>query len=279
MPEMWPTSVSMPVGRDDELAGPARDVGVHVHHVRAVAQRGVRCLHQVDALADGQALAGQRGLGDLERRGGEHAPVGGDDVTGLDGHDVARDELLGRQQRERAVAAHARLDDHHLRQCRHRRRGLALLAEAEHRVEQRQQQDHDPRAGLLDRVDRDQARGEQDDLHRVAVLAQERVQPRLRLRLRERVRPVALEALGGLGAGQARARIDGQLLQRLGGRQHVPGRCLGRGGRRRGDGHREEASAARIRSASCSLLRSVVVRTLAAALPSAPLTRSAMSGP
>ena len=65
---------------------------------------------------------------------------------------------LGRQLRERAVAAHARLDDHHLRQRGDGRRGLALLAEPEHRVEQRQQQDHDPRAGLLDRVDRDHAR-------------------------------------------------------------------------------------------------------------------------
>ena len=155
--------------RDDELARPARHVGVHVDHVGAVAERRVRRRDRLDALADGQALAGQRRLGHLQRRGREHPPVGrartspASISTTSPGH-----ELLGRQLRERAVAAHARLDDHHLRQRRHRRRRLALLVEAEHGVEQRQQQDHDPRARLLDRVDRDHARGQQHDLHRVA---------------------------------------------------------------------------------------------------------------
>ena len=130
IPEMWPTSVAMPGRGDDELARPARDVGVHVDHVGAVAERRVGRRDRLDALADRQALAGQRRLGDLERRRREHAPVGRDDVAGLDRDDVAGHELLGRQQRERAVAAHARLDDHHLRQRRHGRRGLALLAEA-----------------------------------------------------------------------------------------------------------------------------------------------------
>ena len=113
---------------------------------------------------------------------------------------------------ERPVAAHARLDDHHLRQRRHGRRGLALLVEPEHRVEQRQQQDHDPGARLLDRIDRDHAGDQQHDLHRVPVLAQERVPARLRLRLGEAVGPVAREPLGGLGARQSALRLDVQLL-------------------------------------------------------------------
>ena len=84
---------------------------------------------------------------------------------------------------------------------------------------------------LLDRVDRDHARGEQHDLHRVLVLAQERVPARLRLRLGEAVRPVALEALGGLGARSGRWRgSTASSCERLGVRQRVPGRCLGRGG-------------------------------------------------
>jgi hypothetical protein len=74
------------------------------------------------------------------------------------------------------------------------------LAEAERRVEQGQQQDHDPGAVLLDRVDRDHAGGQQDDLHRVLVLAQERAPARLGLRLGEAVRPVARQALGRLVA-------------------------------------------------------------------------------
>ena len=183
----------------------------------------------LDALADRQALAGQRRLGDLQRRRGEHAPVGGHDVAGLDLDDVAGHELLGRQLRERAVAAHARLDDHHLRQRRHGRRRLALLVEAEHGVEQRQQQDHDPGARLLDRVDRDHAGDQQHDLHRVLVLAQERVPARLRLRLGELVRPVARQALGRLVARQARARARRRSSRsRVLAREHVPGRRLGR---------------------------------------------------
>src|ERR1700754_1082131 len=50
--------------------------------------------------------------------------------------------------------------------ARPRRGLLALLVEAEDGVEQRQQQDHDARAGLLDRIGVDDARHQQDDLHR-----------------------------------------------------------------------------------------------------------------
>ena len=84
---------------DDELAGPARDVGVHVDHVRAVAERGIGRRHRLDALAHRQALAGQRRLGHLERRRREHAAVGRHDVAGLDRDDVPGHELLGRQLR------------------------------------------------------------------------------------------------------------------------------------------------------------------------------------
>ena len=159
----------------------------------------------LDALAHRQALAGQRRLGDLERRRGQQPPVGRHDVAGLDRDHVAGHELLGRELRERAVAAHARLDDHHLRQRGDRRRGLALLVEPEHGVEQRQQQDHDAGARLLDRVDRDHAGDQQHDLHRIAVLAQERVPARLGLRLGEPVRAVLLQPRGGLLAASARA--------------------------------------------------------------------------
>ena len=147
-------------------------------------------------------------------------------------------ELLGRKLRQRAVASHPGLDDHHLLKRRHRRRRLALLAEPEHRVEQGQQQDHDPRARLLDRVDRDHPRDQQHDLHRVLVLAQERLPARLGLRLGEAVRAVALQALGRLLARQAALRLDAQLTQRALAREHVPDLCLARGSRRGlGDGH------------------------------------------
>ena len=196
-----------PVDGDDELAGAAGHVGVHVDHVGAVAERRVRRRRpRSTPLPTGRLSPVSAASATSSVAAAEHAPVGGHDVAGLDLDDVAGHELLGRQLRERAVAAHARLDDHHLRQRRDGRRGLALLVEPEHRVEQRQQQDHDPGAGLLDRVDRDHARGQQHDLHRVLVLAQERVPARLGLRLGELVRPVALRAARRPRRSSARAR-------------------------------------------------------------------------
>jgi hypothetical protein len=108
----------------------ARDVRVHVDHVGAVAERGLGRLDRFHPLAHRQALAGQRRLGDLQRRRAEQAPVGRYHVARLDRDDVTGHQLLGRHLRERPVTAHAGLDDHHLRQRRHGRRGLALLVEA-----------------------------------------------------------------------------------------------------------------------------------------------------
>ena len=51
---------------------------------------------------------------------------------------------------------------------------------------------------------------EQDDLHRVAVLAHERAPARLRLRLGEPVRPELLLAELGLGRVQPHGRVDAQ---------------------------------------------------------------------
>ena len=101
IPEMCPTSVAIAGGGDDELAGAAGDVGVHVDHVGAVAERRIGRVDGLDALAHRKALARQRGLRDLQRRGGEHAPVGGDDVAGLDRDDVPGHQLFGRDLRER----------------------------------------------------------------------------------------------------------------------------------------------------------------------------------
>ena len=97
---MWPTSVAMPVAVTTKLAGAARHVRVHVDHVGAVAERRVgRRRRASTPLRDRQALAGQRRLGDLERRRAQQPAVGRDEVAGLDRDDVAGHELLGRQLR------------------------------------------------------------------------------------------------------------------------------------------------------------------------------------
>ena len=122
-----------PRGGDDELTRAAGRVRVHEDHVGPVAEGDVFAADGVDALRYRHALARQRRLGHLERRGGQQPPVRGDDVAGLDGDDVARDELLGRKLEELAAATHLRLDDHHLLQCRVGGCRLAFLMEAEGR--------------------------------------------------------------------------------------------------------------------------------------------------
>ena len=219
-------------GRDDDhLARPAGDVGVHVGHAVAVAERRVLG-HGVDVLGGRQALSGERRLVDLERGGRDDPAVRGDEVAGLERDDVARHELLGRDLPQLAVAAHACLDDHHLLERRHRGRGLALLAEAQVRVEDRQQDQHHAGRHLLDGVDREQAGDQQHDLHRIGVLAQEGVPARLGLLGRELVWPDLGPAALDLGAREALDRIDLLAGERVLDREGVP-RPHGVGGRRR----------------------------------------------
>ena len=129
----------------------------------------------------------------------EQAAVGRHDVAGLDRDDVPGDELLGRDLDELAVAAHARLDDHHLLERGDGLRRLALLAQAEHGVEERQEEQDEAGPELLERLEAADPGDEQDDLHRVAVLAHEGAPARLDLGDRERVRADRSEPRGGLG--------------------------------------------------------------------------------
>ena len=90
-----------------------------------------------------------------------------------------------------------------------------------------QQEQDDAGAVLLERDDAADAGDEQDDLHRVAVLAHERAPARLRRRLGEPVRPVALETGRGLGRRQPLRGIDLERRGDLVGGEGEP-RALGR---------------------------------------------------
>ena len=137
---------------------------------------------------------------------------------------------LGRDLHELAVAAHARLDDHHLLQRRDRLRRLALLAQAEHGVEQRQEEQDEPGAELLQRVEAADPGDEQDDLHRVAVLAHEGAPARLDRGLGELVRPDRCQPRRGLGGREAARGVDAEPAADLVGRERVPrDRPLGAG--------------------------------------------------
>ena len=79
-------------------------------------------------LRDGCALAGERGLLRLERRGAHDAAVGRDDVARLELHDVAGDEVDGGDERELAVPDDLGVRDLHLGEGVDAGAGLELLA-------------------------------------------------------------------------------------------------------------------------------------------------------
>ena len=217
------TDLGRHAGRDDEdRSRAAGDLRVHEREVDAIAQRRV-VGDGIDLLGDRDALAGQRRLVDLERGGAEDPRVRGDEVAGLDVDDVAGHQVAHRQLDEIPVATRLGLDDHHLLERGHARGGLALLAEAHRRVQERQgDEDHAGRDLVRDEQAQDAGR-QQHDLHRVLVLAHEGLPARLLGRLGELVRAVLRPSRFGFGAGQASLRGDALPFECRGGGQAVPG--------------------------------------------------------
>ena len=180
-----------------------------------------------------QALAGQRRLGDLERCRLQQPAVRGHDVSGLDRDDVAGNELLCGDLDELPAPEDSRLDDHHLLERGDRRRRLALLVQAENGVEQRQEEQDQAGAELVQRPDAPDPGDEQDDLHRVAVLTHERAPARLALGGDERVRAVLLEPPRGFVGCETGMDVDAELSGDVLARQCEPllalRRCAGLG--------------------------------------------------
>ena len=134
---------------------------------------------------------------------------------------------LHRQLDEGAVAARLRLDDHHLLERGDARRGLALLVEAHRGVEQGQADEHDARGDLVRQEQAQDAGRQQHDLHRVLVLAEERLPARLLGGLGELVRADTWPAPGlGLGGRQAALEGDALALQRASAVERVPSHRL-----------------------------------------------------
>jgi hypothetical protein len=127
-----------------------------------------------------------------------------------------------------------RLDQEHLLERGDALGGLALLVEPEHGVEDGQPEDREPGRELLERDDADDRRAEQDVLHEVAVLAQERVPARLLLGLGELVRPVLREPLLNLGSVEPGGWLDPEMRGDVVSRRAVPGRAGRRAGCRFG---------------------------------------------
>ena len=130
---------------------------------------------------------------------------------------------------EGSVPPDLRLDDHHLLEGGDARRRLALLVEPHRRVQEGQGDQDDAGGDLVRDEEAQDAGGQQDDLHRVLVLADERLPARLLGGLRELVRPELRPARLGLGGRQAS--LDGDVLALQGGvrRERVPARLGGAG--------------------------------------------------
>ena len=208
-------------GHDQDGAGAARHLAVHEGHVDAVPEGRVG-RDRFHLLGRRDALAGERGLVDLERGRGEDARVGRDQVAGLDVDDVARDQLLHRDLDQLAVAPDLGLDDHHALERVCAGLGLALLVHRHPGVEERQQDEEDARVELAGQEQADDARDQQHDLHRVRVLAGEDLQARCLLGLVERVGPVLGTTGVGLRRREAGDWIDIQAARHLVRCERVP---------------------------------------------------------
>ena len=245
---------------DDHLAAAARHGRVHVGHVEAVAERDVVARHRVDRLQHRRALAGQRRLLDLERRGDEQAPVGRDLVAGLEGDDVARARAPRRGCRP---AAPPRRTCALIRSIFWSAATLSAALPSWFRPRTALSTVRPmitmPVRELLQRDDADDRRAEQDELHQVAVLAQERPPARLLLRLGELVRAVLARA-----AARPRRRRGRRAARRRAARtpRRPSGRARPRRAPRRG----------RVVTAAVVVLIARRVRTMTTFVPCEPIS-------
>ena len=81
---------------------------------------------------------------------------------------------------------------------------------------------------ILEGDDADRRRAEQDELHQVAVLAQERAPARLRRLLGQAIWPVLLAPPDDVGIVEPAGAVGAERPQRLVGRESVPGDRFGR---------------------------------------------------
>ena len=147
---IWPISVSIPVAVTTTAAVPR----VTAVFWKTMFERSPSptSLAGEDAgvLGDGGALAGQRRLLRLERRGADDAAVRRHDVAGLELDHVAGNDVDRRHECDAPVAHHLRLRHLHVREGVDALARLQLLARAEDEVERDQERDEDSGGDLAD---------------------------------------------------------------------------------------------------------------------------------
>ena len=188
MPEMWPTSVDIPVEVDQDRARAAGDLGVHERQVDAVAERGVGRARRRPAWGPGRSRRSAR-----TRRSRASPPR------------IMRPSAGTRSPASTMTMSPGTMSSMSTTRISPPRRTLALttiifwsaatLASAlpswlrpRNALKHRQQDQHDAGHELAGQEQADDAGAQQHDLHRVAVLAQEGSPAWLLRRLGELVR-------------------------------------------------------------------------------------------
>src|SRR5438045_5299495 len=151
-------------------------------------------------------------------------------VASLNVDDVTRNQLIHGQLAELRVARDLGRNHHHLLQRGDAGGGFPLLVQPEERIEQGEDDQEDAGQQLIGDEQADDARHQEDDLHRVSVLAQECLPARLLLFLGKLIEAEALASLRRLFGAQAAIGIDVLRLERVP-RAHGVERRLLRGGR------------------------------------------------
>jgi hypothetical protein len=267
-------------GGDHERAPlAAHDGGAEEHHRAPLGEGSVVGERLARVLDGGGAFARERRLlgGEIDRL--HETGVGRYEIARLHLEDVARREIVCVDDRNLAIAAHARGRGRHSLERLERRLGPALLHEAEARVEHDDEQDgervaefHEKTlAGVVRETDDhgDDRRRQQREHERVRELPDEAQERALLRRIGEPVRPVLREARRHLVVREPLGRVDAKTREEL---LHVLGvrgpRCLGGGLDPRGtqivQRFVRRAREARAREASASLAPVVFASGLAA---------------
>ncbi len=131
----------------------------------------------------------------MKRRRRDQPAVSGNLVSGLKCNDVTGHQVLCRELDELTIPSCLCLHDEHLLQGSDTLGRLALLVKTQDGVEDSQRKDKDPGREVLEGDDADDRHANQNQLHQVSILAQERFPTRLRRLFGQAIRAVLLASL------------------------------------------------------------------------------------
>ena len=195
------TEFGLGAGRDDDAGAAARGhQGAGIRHVAAISHRSGLGQHDF-VFVDRRRLPGQRGLVHPQLGLAHQPQVGGNLVAGLQQHQIAGNQLLGRHGVLVAVAHHLGLGAHHGPQALQRGLGLGLLNETHDRVDDHHTEDH---CGVdeFPQTGGDRPRDEQNIDQRMMKLAQYAHQQAGARSHRQRIGTEALQSIGRLDVWQ-----------------------------------------------------------------------------